>query len=187
MITNNYKEYKIIFHLYIGQEVYYLYKDYPKRGYIEEIDISIKEMNQYENTIMPIIKYKIKNNWYTENELWTNRKDFQKWIDDNLCYTKYIEHQENTADYENQSVRLISIIERTNNKHPWKKMKLAEIFYTDENNKGYFSYVPFDNITNIRHENYYIGDTKYELMKHYGANYIEDGYYNFVNYDGIKF
>ena len=54
MITN-YKEYKVTFHLYIGQEVYYLFKRNHKRGYIKEIDISIEEMN--DNTINPIIRY----------------------------------------------------------------------------------------------------------------------------------
>ena len=177
----------VSFRYHIGQEVYFLYKNYPKRGIIREVDISIKDMNEYRNTVTPIITYKINNNWFNERDLWDDRKQFQKWIDENLCYTKYIAHKENYCYWNNQKVFLIDIIERTNNKHPWKKKKIAVIFYTDENNKGYFRYVLWEDIKNPIYEQNYIGNTKYELMKTYKHNYIEDGIYNFVNYDGIKF
>ena len=188
MITDNNNEYFISFHLHIGQEVYYLYKDYPKRGYIEEIDISIKKMNPNENIIKPIIKYKIKSNWYNEDELWTNRKDFQKWIDDNFCYTKFIDTKENFCKWNDKKCFLLGVIERKNNKHPWKKKKIAFIFYIDEDTfKGYFRYVFYEDITDVLYEQTYLHNTTSDLMKTYGTNYIEDDIYNFVNYDGIKF
>ena len=184
-------EHIVRFQYYKHQEVYFLYKNYPKRGHIDEINISIKDMYKDEDDgewcIEPNITYRIKDNWYKENELWSDKKKFKEWIDNNLCYTKYIEHKENYCYWNNQKVFLIDIIERTNNRHPWRKKKIAVIFYIDENNKGYFRYVLWKDIKDPIYEQNYIGNTKYGLMKTYGHNYIEDGIYNFVNYDGIKF
>lgn len=182
-------EFNVSFKYHIGQEVYFLHKNYPKHGFINEVNISIKKM-EYEDDgwyITPIITYRINENWYNESQLWEDKKEFKKWIDTNLCYTKYIDHKENYCYWNNQKVFLIDIIERTNNKHPWKKKKIAVIFYTDENNKGYFRYVLWEDIKNPIYEQNYLGNTKYGLMKTYGHNYIEDGIYNFVNYDGIRF
>ena len=177
----------VSFKYYIGQTIYFLYKNYPKRGIISEVNISIKDMNQYRNEVTPIITYKINDNWYRENDLWDDRKQFQKWIDLNLCYTKYLDCNYNYCYWNNQKVFLIDIIERTNNKHPWKKKKIAVIFYTDENDNGYFRYVFYKDIKDPVYEQNYFGNTKLELMRTYGTNYVEDEIYNFVNYDGIKF
>ena len=177
----------VSFKYYIGQTIYFLYNDYPKRGIITEVNISIKDMNNYRNEVTPIITYKINDNWYNENELWDDRKRFQKWIDNNLCYTKYVDHKENYCYWNNQKVFLIDIIERTNNKHPWKKKKIAVIFYIDENNKGYFRYVFYEDIKDPVYELMYMKTPKYHLIETYGQNYIEDDIYNFVNYNGIKY
>ena len=184
-------EFNVTFKYHIGQEVYFLYKNYPKKGYISNINIRINNMEYDDGLVIePIIEYRISGKeilWFRENDIWEDKKAFKKWIDKNLCYTKYIDHKENTCTWNNKKVRLVEIIERINNKHPWKKKKIAVIFYVDENNKGYFRYVLYEDIKNLIYENNYIGDTKYDLMKFYGTNYIEDEIYNFVNYDGIKY
>lgn len=189
MITN-YKEYKVTFHLYIGQEVYYLFKRNPKRGYIKEIDISIEEMN--DNTINPVIKYRIDDNWYKEEELWTNKKLFQNWINENMCYIKNLECStdnglwlENANIEDEIKVKILSVFERINNKHPWKKRKIAEIFYFNKDQKPRFRFVPFEDIIPIDTPSNITGD-KFELINKYGQHYVEDSIYNFVNYDGIK-
>lgn len=181
--------YKVSFKYHIGQIVYFLHKNYPKKGVIKEVNISIKTMNYEEDGwyLTPVIKYNINDNWYIENELWDDRKEFKKYLDKNLCYTKYFEHKDNFCLWNNQKVHLLSIIERTNNKHPWKKKKIAEIFYTNENNKGYFRYVLYEDISDTTYEKTYFENPKYELMRTYGMYYVEDDIYNFVNYDSIKF
>lgn len=178
----------ISYKYHLSQEVYFLYKNYPKKGIIDEINISLKlEYNNYTSAYLkPIIKYKINEKWYFENEIWKDKKEFQKWIDNNLCYTKFIDTKENFCKWNNKKVFLLSVIERINNQHPWKKKKIAQIFYIDENNQGYFRYVLYENIKDIVYEKTYLDNTKYGLEKTYGTNYIEDEIYNFVNYDGIK-
>lgn len=186
----------VSFKYHIGQEIYFLHKDYPKRGYISEINICIQNMYEDDGWVIePIIEYRIKGNeiiWIREDELWENRKDFQKWIDTNLCTRKNVKFENDTAlwlednfDDGGIKVKVLEIIDRINNKHPWKRMMIAEIFYFDKNGQAFFRYVPFDDIELINEKNT-ISETKYELMKIYGMNYIEDGIYNFVNYDGIK-
>ena len=73
------------------------------------------------------------------------------------------------------------------NKHPWKKMKVAEIFYFDKKGKGKFRFVPKEDITLVNEENKFSNETKYGLMRRFGTCYIEDDIYNFVCYDGTKY
>ena len=181
------RDFGVSFKYYVGQEVYVLYKNYPKKGIISEVNISIKDMDHYRNTLTPIITYKILGEWYNESKIWEDKIALKYWIDHNLCYSKYIDHKENFCYWNDKTVFLFDIIERTNNRHPWKKKKIAVIFYIDENNKGYIRYVFYNDIKNPVYEQTYLGNTRFGLMKTYGHNYIEDDIYNFVNYDGVKF
>ena len=185
-------EHKVCFLYRTGQEVWYVHKtkQVPKHGRISEIKIHITDMGS-SDYMRPTIEYLICGNWYRENELWDSKENFKSWYDNKFCRTKELELEYDNAIWENidnseTKVKVVGLISRTNNSHPWKKMKIAEIFYFNKDNKPKFRYVPFDNIMFIT-EPSLITDNKYEIMKKYGKYYIEDEVYNFVNYDGIKF
>ena len=94
--------------------------------------------------------------------------------------------------------RLIEQFEHTNKSLGTKNISV--IFYKDKfksnwNNNIYekmvFRYIESDDdrLTIFDNISKYDGNSKYELIKKYGTSefYIEDGIYNFVNYDGIKY
>ena len=185
-------DHKVCFLYKTGQEVWYIHKikRVPKHGYISEINIHISYMGQ-DDYMRPNIEYLICGNWYRENELWDNKENFKVWYNNKFCRTKELDLEYDNAIWENidnlgTEVKVIGLISRTNNSHPWKKMKIAEIFYFNKDNKPRFRYVPLEDIIPINKKSDIIGN-KYELMSQYGMYYIEDDIYNFVNYDGIKY
>lgn len=187
-------EHKVCFLYEIGQEVWYIHrtKQVPKHGRISKINIEINYMGPGDY-MRPTITYLICGNLYYEYELYDNKENFKAWYDNKYCRTKELEFEyDNAIWFENAKVddeikvKVLSLIERTNNGHPWKKMKIVEIFYFNKEGSPRFRYVPLDDIMFIAEPSAII-ENKYELMKKYGQYYIEDGIYNFVNYDGIKF
>ena len=187
-------EHKVCFLYKVGQELWYVHKtkQVPKHGYVSEIRIHITYMGP-SDYMTPTIEYLIAGNWYKECELYDKKENFKSWYDNKYCRTKYLELPGDTAlwlediqDDGGIKVKVLNLIERTNNSHPWKKMLIAEIFYINKNGYGRFRYVPYDDIEIIDEKNVFTED-KYQLCKMYGQHYIEDSIYNFVNYDGIKF
>ena len=183
--------YSISFEYKPGQEVYFIYKNYVKKGYIQEVSIKVDYID-HEGYCSPNIQYKVNEKWYDESKLWDNKKDAQFWLDHNLCYNKELDLTSDTAIWENIDnsnikVKVLRLFERTNNKHPWKKMKIAEIFYFDKKGKGKFRFVPKEDIQFVNEENKFTKETKYGLMRRFGQYYVEDDIYNFVCYDGMKY
>ena len=186
-------EYKVCFLYRTGQDVWYVHKtkQVPKHGCISEIKIHITDMGP-SDYMSPTIEYLICGNWYKENELWDNKENFKAWYDNKFCRTKELKLEYDNAIWENidnsgTEVKVVGLISRTNNSHPWKKMKIAEIFYFNKDNKPRFRYVPIKDIIPLYNKQSSIYENKYELVHLYGMYYIEDEVYNFVNYDGIKF
>jgi hypothetical protein len=189
-------EHAVCFLYRIGQEVWYVHKikRVPKHARISEIKIHITDMGPSPSDYMsPTIEYLICGNWYKENELWDNKENFKAWYNNKFCRTQELKFEnDNAIWFENAKVddeikvKVLSLISRINNSHPWKKMNIAEIFYFNKEGKPRFRYVPLDDIMFIT-EPSSITENKYELMKKYGQYYVEDAIYNFVNYDGIKF
>ena len=187
-------EHKVCFLYKTGQEVWYIHKtkNIPSHGYIQEININISYMDQNDN-MSPTIEYRINDIWYKECELWDTKENFKIWYNNHFCKIRQLDlKNDNAIWFENAKVddeikvKVLSLFERTNNGHPWKKMQIVEIFYFNKEGKPRFRYVPLDDIMFIA-EPSSITENKYELMKKYGEYYVEDDIYNFVNYDGIKF
>ena len=183
--------YSISFEYKPGQEVYFIYKNYIKKGYIQEVSIKVDYIDR-EGYCSPNIQYKVNEKWYNESALWDNKKDAQFWLDHTLCYNKELDLTSDTAlweniDNSNIKVKVLRLFERINNKHPWKKMKVAEIFYFDKKGKGKFRFVPKEDIQFVNEENEFTKETKYGLMRRFGQYYVEDDIYNFVCYDGMKY
>jgi len=182
------------FNYKVGQEVFFVYKDYPKKGKISEIKISIKNVQRpYGYVMFPCIEYLIKDQWFDQSKLYVDRKSCKDWINHNLFYHKEIENNYDTGYWidkskdplEEECVKVFNVFERTNNGHPWKKRKIVEIFrFVD--GRGFIQYVPYEDITLTSDVNDLKG-TKYDVIHIYGEHYIEDEVYNFVNYQGIKF
>ena len=187
-------EHAVCFLYKIGEDVWYIHKtkQTPKHGHISEIKIHITYMGP-SDYMSPTIEYLICGNWYKENELWDNKENFKAWYNNKFCHTQELKFEnDNAIWFENAKVddeikvKVLSLIERTNNGHPWKKMQIVEILYFNKEGKPRFRYVPLDDIMFIA-EPSSITENKYELIKKYGQYYVEDAIYNFVNYDGIKF
>lgn len=189
-------EHQVCFLYRTGQDVWYMHKtkNVPKHARISEIKIHITDMGASPSDYMsPTIEYLICDNWYKENELWDSKDNFWAWHDNHACYIKNIELPGDTAlwledihDDGGIKVKVLGLFERINNKHPWKRMNVAEIFYINKDGYGRFQYVPYEDIEIINEKNT-ITEDKFQLFKIYGQHYIEDSIYNFVNYDGIKF
>lgn len=186
-------EHKVCFLYKTRQEVWYIHKikNIPSHGYIQEININISYMDQNDN-MSPTIEYRINDIWYKECELWDNKENFKIWYNNNFCCTKELEFEYDNAIWKNIDnsdikVKVLRLFERTNNKHPWKKMKVAEIFYINKEGKGRFRFVPKEDIQFVNEKNKFTNETKYGLIRKFGEYYIEDAIYNFVCYDGIKF
>jgi len=184
---------QVSFKYNVSQKVFFIYRDYIKSGIIEKISIEI-DKNSYGIEFHPLIKYLIKKEWYYEYQLWDDKKKLKKWMDNNFCCTKYIQPigdtgywvtSDDEGNLEEVEVKVLGIIDRVNNRHPWKHRKFVEIFYF-ENSKGIVRYIPYEEITITTDINEIKGN-KYDLFHIYGERYYEDEPYNFINYDGIKF
>ena len=182
---------QVSFKYNVNQKVFFIYKDYIKSGIIEKISIEI-DKNSYSIEFHPIIKYLIKKEWYYEYQLWKNKKELKNWMDKYFACTKYIKPSGDTGywktpndngNLEKINVKILGIIDRINPSHSWNHRKLAEVFYF-ENGKGIVRYVPYEEVS-ITNNEYHIN--KYDLFHIYGERYYEDEFYNFINYDGIKF
>lgn len=85
------------------------------------------------------------------------------------------------------SAILLDIFTRTNNNHPWREKEMGLYWKNGENGTaGYAGYILMDNITI---SDIHVTDKSvYDLFKEqHLENWKEDEYYNFVNYDGIRF
>lgn len=110
-------------------------------------------------------------------------------------YAFYIkQYMEETSNIGNKcilkdgsSVIYMGSFTHKNENHPWGPTKMIVYWEDGKDGKpGIAGYLPFDLVTEITNEHITDKSIQDMFVEQHLMNWKEDGYYNFVNYNGIK-